>query len=613
MCGIVGYVGDKPVIPILLDGLTRLEYRGYDSAGIAWLSLDKINRVKAEGKIQNLYAKLPEISCAVAHLGIGHTRWATHGEPDEKNAHPHSDCSGELVIVHNGIIENYRLLKTMLTNEGHIFKSDTDTEVIAHLIEENLKIVPDFFSAIIESLKQLKGSFALAAIHAKYPDTLFAARKQSPLVLGLGEGQNFVASDVPAVLPYTKNVVFLDDNEIAVLKSDSFKIFSLEQNKEVIKKTHVINWSSSMAEKGGYKHFMLKEIYEQPSSIINTIRGRVIAAPPNIDLYELSEFQDTIKKISRIVFIACGTSLNAGLVAKYWLGRIAGIPVEVEIASEFKYSPFLGNNETLYMPISQSGETADTLSALRLIKENNGNIISICNVLGSTITRDSHATLYTHAGPEIGVAATKTFTAQLAALYVFSLYAGILKARLSNEILGKKILDLIRISPLIESKLSDIHEQCINIADKLYNYRNFLYLGRNICFPIALEGALKLKEISYIHAEGYAAGEMKHGPIALIDKDMPVVTLCPPDSVYEKMLSNLEEVRARKGVILAITQDNIDMPHATHKISLPNIDDPDLIPFLYTIPLQLLAYEIARIRGCDVDQPRNLAKSVTVE
>ncbi len=613
MCGIVGYIGNKPVIPILLDGLTRLEYRGYDSAGIAWLDNDKINRVKAEGKIQNLYARLPELSGLVSHLGIGHTRWATHGEPDEKNAHPHSDCSNDLVLVHNGIIENYRTLKNMLLSKGHIFRSDTDTEVIAHLIEENLKTIPDFFSAMKESLNTLHGSFALTAIHRKYPDIVLAARKQSPLVLGLGEGENFVASDVPAVLPYTKNVIFLDDNEIAVIKSDSVRIFSLNQNEEVIKKTNVITWSSSMAEKGGYKHFMLKEIYEQPSSILNTIRGRITADPPQIDLYELSDFKDIIKKISRIVFIACGTSLNAGLVAKYWLGRIAGIPVDVEMASEFKYSPFLGNSETLYIPISQSGETADTLSALRLIKENNGNTISICNVLGSTITRESGATLYTHAGPEIGVAATKTFTAQLTALYLFSLYTGMLKKHLDNETLNKKIINLMRISPLINAKMPEIHEQCINIADKLYHYRNFLYLGRNICYPLALEGALKLKEISYIHAEGYAAGEMKHGPIALIDKDMPVVMLCPPDSVYEKMLSNLEEVRSRKGVILAITQDRTDMPLATYKISLPEVDDPDLIPFLYTIPLQLLAYEIAQIRGCDVDQPRNLAKSVTVE
>jgi glucosamine--fructose-6-phosphate aminotransferase (isomerizing) len=613
MCGIVGYIGNKPVIPILLDGLTRLEYRGYDSAGIAWIDNNQIVRIKAEGKIQNLYSRLPKKTETVSHIGIGHTRWATHGEPTENNAHPHCDCHGDLVIVHNGIIENYRNLKEMLIKKGHIFSSDTDTEVIAHLIEENLKISPDFFLALKESLISLHGSFALAAIHKKDPETVFAARKQSPLVLGLGEGENFVASDVPAVLPYTKKVIFLDDNEIAVLKADLFKIFSLNNNDEVIKKTHVINWSSSMAEKGGHKHFMLKEIYEQPSSILNTIRGRVTAEPPGIDLYELSEYQDMIKKISRIVFIACGTSLNAGLVSKYWLGRIAGVPVDVEMASEFKYSPFLGNSETLYIPISQSGETADTLSALRLIKENNGNAISICNVLGSTITRESGATLYTHAGPEIGVAATKTFTAQLTALYILSLYTGMLKGRLNNDALDKKIINLMRISPLIETRLSEIHEQCINIADKLYNYRNFLYLGRNICYPLAMEGALKLKEISYIHAEGYAAGEMKHGPIALIDKDMPVVTICPPDSVYEKMLSNLEEVRSRKGVILAITQEGTDIHLATYKISLPKLDDPDLIPFLYIMPLQLIAYEIAKIRGCDVDQPRNLAKSVTVE
>jgi len=613
MCGIVGYIGNKPVIPILLDGLTRLEYRGYDSAGIAWIENNQIIRIKAEGKIQNLYSKIPKTTNSVSLIGIGHTRWATHGEPTEKNAHPHFDCQGNLVIVHNGIIENYRSLREMLSNKGHLFSSETDTEVIAHLIEENLKSFPDFFSALKESLNSLHGSFAVAVIYKNLPDTVFAARKQSPLVIGLGEQENFVASDIPAILPYTKKVIFLDDNEIAILKTNSVDIFSLKIQGKITKQPAVINWSSSMAEKGGYKHFMLKEIYEQPSSILNTIRGRITANPPQIDLYEISDFNDIIKKISRIVFIACGTSLNAGLVAKYWLGRIAGIPVDVEMASEFKYSPFLGNSETLYIPISQSGETADTLSALRLIKDNNGNTISICNVLGSTITRESGATIYTHAGPVIGVAATKTFTAQLTALYLLSLYAGMLKGRLNNETLDKKIINLMRISPLIEASLSEIHEQCINIADKLYNYKNFLYLGRNICYPLAMEGALKLKEISYIHAEGYAAGEMKHGPIALIDKDMPVLTICPPDSVYEKMLSNLEEVRSRKGVIIAITQKETDIPLATYKISLPKLDNPDLIPFLYTLPLQLIAYEIAKIRGCDVDQPRNLAKSVTVE
>ncbi|MBA2848558.1 glutamine--fructose-6-phosphate transaminase (isomerizing) [Thermosulfuriphilus ammonigenes] len=611
MCGIVGYVGHRRVIPVLLEGLKRLEYRGYDSAGIACLNGDRLLLSRAQGKLINLDEKTADIRSLASGIGLGHTRWATHGEPSEENAHPHRDCHEELVVVHNGIIENYHSLRERLKGQGHHFRSDTDTEVIAHLIEEHLS--KGFVAAVFTALKELVGSYALGVLWAKEPQTLICARNQSPLVIGLGEEEVFLASDIPALLPWTRRVIFLDDGQLAVLKPGEVKIFDLASGQEISKKVHEITWDASMAEKGGFRHFMLKEIYEQPQAVLNTFRGRLNPETGEISLPEISLLPEEIQRISKIFIVACGTSYHAGLVGKYLLERWVGIPVEVDLASEFRYRHLLIDNHTLAIPISQSGETADTLAGLRMARQMGAKIISICNVLGSTITRESHGTIYTHAGPEIGVASTKAFTSQLTALLLLTFYLA--QARGTSPEGCRELLSaLVAVPGILENWLPKWHKTSEEIAQRFYKARNFLYLGRNIHFPIALEGALKLKEISYIHAEGYAAGEMKHGPIALIDEQMPVVALAPKDHVYEKMVSNIEEVRSRRGqVISLVTEGDETLPEVSQAtIHLPQVV-PEVSPIVATVPLQLLAYEIAVTLGCDVDQPRNLAKSVTVE
>jgi glucosamine--fructose-6-phosphate aminotransferase (isomerizing) len=613
MCGIVGYIGHRCVLPILLDGLRRLEYRGYDSAGVAYIHEGSVLCIRSEGKLDKLDLLLDGIRDVPSSIGVGHTRWATHGEPTEANAHPHTDCTGNLVVVHNGIIENYYALRQQLQDEGHIFKSETDTEVLAHLIEKHLN--GDLVQAVRDALVEVNGAYAIGVLWQGNPDILVAARKQSPMVLGLADNECFLASDIPALLPYTRDVIFLDDGEMATLSRNGAEVRRIDNGKPVVKVPQTISWDATMAEKAGYKHFMLKEIYEQPQAVLNTYRGRMMPELGKVSLPEIELSPDLINGLRRVVLLACGTSWHAGLVAKYWIEKWVGLPVEVDLASEFRYRHLILDKTVLTVPISQSGETADTLAGLRMAKELDSPVIAICNVVGSTITRESDGTVYTHAGPEIGVASTKAFTSQLSALYVLALYLSQVRGSLAMGDISSKISALITVPGLLEEGLVSWHQQTMELADIFYGYRDFLYLGRDIHFPIALEGALKLKEISYIHAEGYAAGEMKHGPIALIDRNMPVVALAPRDHVYEKVLSNMEEVKSRRGIIIALGEEGDEgiSRIAQYVVSVPRPEDPDINPFLYTIPLQLLAYEIAVARGCDVDQPRNLAKSVTVE
>ncbi|MBU0967448.1 MAG: glutamine--fructose-6-phosphate transaminase (isomerizing) [Proteobacteria bacterium] len=611
MCGIVGYIGQRRVVPILLEGLKRLEYRGYDSAGLVYLQDGRLHKYRCEGKLANLEEVMDKV-LTDSTVGLGHTRWATHGPPSEANAHPHSDCSGELVVVHNGIIENFQTLREKLIGQGHVFTSQTDTEVLAHLIEEHLQ--GDLVKAVREALKEVEGSFALGVMWLKQPDRLVAARYQSPLVLGVHEGGSFMASDIPALLPFTRDVIFLDDGEMAVLQGHTLQIFRLDDGKPVEKAVQHIDWNAGMAEKSGYRHFMLKEIYEQPQSILDTFRGRLDPETGEVQLPEIGLSQEELCSIRRISLVACGTSWHAALVAKYWLEKWVGLPVEVDIASEFRYRRLLLGPEVLVIPISQSGETADTLAGLRLAKKLGSKVIAICNVVGSTITRESDGTIYTHAGPEIGVASTKAFTSQLTALFLLTLFLGQVRETVLPEKARELGKQLIELPAIIEHELPRLQEQLNVIAEEFSRSRDFLYLGRGANFPIALEGALKLKEISYIHAEGYAAGELKHGPIALIDRDMPVLALAPKDSVYGKLISNVEEVKARHGrmILVGSASDDRLAQLSDYVIGLPDVHE-DLTPLLYVIPLQLLSYLIANLRGCDVDQPRNLAKSVTVE
>ena len=613
MCGIVGYIGRKRVVPVLLEGLRRLEYRGYDSAGIVYHKGDELTKYRCEGKLSKLEAIVDEAIIAPAHIGLGHTRWATHGAPTTENAHPHSDCTGRLVVVHNGIIENYHSLREELIEHGHIFTSETDTEVLAHLIEQNLE--SDLAEAVKRALEKVEGSYALGVLSADFPGMLVAARNHSPLVLGVAEnGGSFMASDIPALLPYTKEVIFLEDEELAVLREGEQSLFSLATGEEITRDITTIDWNAAMAEKAGYKHFMLKEIYEQPQAITNTISGRINLETGEIGLPEIALSNEELSSIDRIFIVACGTSWHAALVAKYWIEKYAKIPVEVDIASEFRYRSLIVNERVLTISISQSGETADTLAGIRRAASLGSRVITICNVVGSTMTREADGTLYTHAGPEIGVASTKAFTSQLAALYLFTLYLSQVKDTLSIQERKKLGLNLIELTQIIEKELPILREQIAVMIESFYDCRDFLFVGRGNNFPIALEGALKLKEISYIHAEGYAAGELKHGPIALIDKDMPVFGVTPTDSVYQKTISNVEEIKARQGrLILLGTEGDTHLTTLTDDvIYLPEVHE-DLNPILYTIPAQLLSYEIATRRGCDVDQPRNLAKSVTVE
>ncbi len=613
MCGIVGYAGPRRVVPVILEGLRRLEYRGYDSAGVVYLENGNLVKHRCEGKLSGLEKVIGDAIIAPSHIGIGHTRWATHGAPTTENAHPHTDCTGRLVIVHNGIIENYNSLRNELLEKGHTFTSETDTEVLAHLIEAYLDT--DLVQAVRDALKRVEGSYALAVFWADRPDTLVAARNQSPLVLGVSDDEGaFIASDIPALLPFTNKVIFLEDNELAVLTEKSVQVLSLATDKEVEKTVTTIDWNAAMAEKAGYKHFMLKEIYEQPQAITSTVSGRMNPETGSIDLPEIELSDDQLAGIKRIVFVACGTSWHAALVAKYWIEKWARIPVEVDIASEFRYRHLLIDENVLTISISQSGETADTLAGVRLAKKLGAKVITICNVVGSTMTREADGTVYTHAGPEIGVASTKAFISQLAALFLFTLYLSEKRGTVAAEKrleLGHELIDIARV---IDESLPRLQEQIKRLIEKFYNSRDFLFVGRGLNFPIALEGALKLKEISYIHAEGYAAGELKHGPIALIDDDMPILAMAPQDEVYQKTISNVEEIKARKGRIILIgTEGDEHLRSITEDvIFLPRVHS-ELNPILLTIPAQLLSYEIASRRGCDVDQPRNLAKSVTVE
>jgi glutamine---fructose-6-phosphate transaminase (isomerizing) len=612
MCGIVGYIGEQEAQPILLAGLKRLEYRGYDSSGIALILPNKknIGIRKAPGKI-NVLERLVKNNPLPGSAGIAHTRWATHGAPTQANAHPHHDCLGQIAVVHNGIIENYEALKIQLAKEGHIFRSQTDTEVIVHLIEKFYKNIP-LEEAVSSAIKLLVGSFAIGVIATNEPKKLVGARLGSPLIIGVGKGENFLASDVPAVLGFTKEVVFLDENEIVVLDKDHFKISNLE-GKTVFKPVTHINWDIAQAEKSGFDHFMLKEINEQPGILENLIHARIQKKTGKIFFQEQNIPQSTLKDIKNIFIVACGTAYHAGLVAKYVLESLCQTSVQIDVSSEFRYRDLLIGPETLVIAISQSGETADTLAGVREAKRRKAKVISICNVLGSTLTRESDGVIYTHAGPEIGVASTKAYTAQLAALYLFAFYLGQIKGILSGVRVTKLLTELSRV-PECQAQILKQQKKIAVLARKHSHLGSFLYLGRNVNYPSALEGALKLKEISYIPAEGYAAGEMKHGPIALIDEYRAVVCIAPDSKVYEKMVSNIQEIRSRKGKIVAIaTVGDQEINELTREvIYIPKIEEI-FSPLLVALPLQLIAYHIAVKRGCDVDQPRNLAKSVTVE
>ncbi|HEA46810.1 MAG TPA: glutamine--fructose-6-phosphate transaminase (isomerizing) [bacterium] len=609
MCGIVGYFGKRRAKTILIDGLKRLEYRGYDSAGIAILERNKIRLYKKKGKISVLEGLLLDKKFE-GNIGLGHTRWATHGKPSDKNAHPHLDCSGNLAVVHNGIIENYLILKKELIKKGHKFKSETDTEVIAHLIEENFK--GDLEEATREALKRVEGAYAIGVISTKDPEKLVAARYGSPLIVGLGEGEYFIASDVPAILNHTREVIFLDEGQLATLTPEGVKVTTLD-NKEVKKAVTRIEWDVSLAQKSGYKHFMLKEIYEQPQAIIDTIRGRIAKDERKVLLQEIGLSSQEIEKIKRLFIIACGTSYHAALIGKFLIENKVGLPVEVDIASEFRYRNPIIDSNTLVLVITQSGETADTLAALHLAKEKKAKTLAITNVVGSTASREADGVLYTYAGPEIGVASTKAFIAQLTLLYLFTIYLGSIRGTIPKEE-AKEMLKALKNLPGAVKKILENTKGILSCARKYFHKRDFLYIGRGINYPIALEGALKLKEISYIHAEGYPAGEMKHGPIALIDGDMPIVAIATQGSVYKKVLSNIEEIKAREGIVIALaTEGDKEIAKKCNEIIyLPRVRE-DLTPLLTVIPLQLLAYHIAAKRGCDIDQPRNLAKSVTVE
>jgi glucosamine--fructose-6-phosphate aminotransferase (isomerizing) len=609
MCGIIGYIGPRETKEVLLEGLRRLEYRGYDSAGVALFHEGKVLIRRSQGKLKELERKIAGERFN-GHIGIGHTRWATHGRPSEANAHPHK--AGGVVVVHNGIIENYLALKEILVREGHTFKSETDTEILCHLIQSHLFRGVTFEEAVRQALLQVQGSYGIAVLYEGEKDKLIAARKESPLILGLGEGETFVASDIPAILPYTRKMIFLEDGEMAVVQDHSFQITTLGGERRQRPPKEIL-WDPVTAEKGGFKHFMLKEIFEQPRAVGDTIRGRVSLEEGKVVLEETGLSPKSLKDINRVILIACGTSYHAALVGKFMIEELARIPVEVDLGSEFRYRDPLVGPKDLLVAISQSGETTDTLAAFREGKKRGMHTLAICNVVDSSLARESEGLFYTHAGPEIGVASTKTFTCQLAVLFMLAL--GLARTR---ETVGQKegkglLEDLLKIPHQLQEVL-DLNPQVEALAKRYMNARDFLYLGRGVNYPIALEGALKLKEISYIHAEGYPAGEMKHGPIALIDEEMPVVVLAPKSKTYEKILSNIEEVRARGGKVIALT--NSSNPEVASKakdtLLIPETY-PLLAPILFNVPLQLLAYNIAVLKGTDVDQPRNLAKSVTVE
>ncbi len=608
MCGIVGYIGKQEATQIIFAGLQRLEYRGYDSAGIATLD-GEIQTRRAEGKLVNLQGVLQQ-SPLSGSLGIGHTRWATHGKPSESNAHPHR--AGKFVVVHNGIIENYLQLKEKLRGLGHQFKSETDTEIIVHLIEQHAKDGCDFEAAVRNALQDVRGAYAVAVICSDEPDKLIAAKLGSPLVIGKGENEYFVASDIPAILSHTREMIFLEDGELVVFSRAAMQVTTIA-GASVEKEVKTITWSPMMAEKGGYKHFMLKEIYEQPRAITDTIAGRVDKDKSAIFLKDLQLDAVDLQSFDKIFIIACGTSWHAALVGKFMLEKFCRIPVEVDIASEFRYRDPIVSEKTLTLVVSQSGETADTLAALREARRKGGKVVSVCNVVESSIARESDGIIYTHAGPEIGVASTKAFTTQLIALFLFALHLGKVRGQVSADACRSLVEELLTLPRKVEEVLS-LDATIEQIAKEYMTASDFLYIGRGNQYPVALEGALKLKEISYIHAEGYPAGEMKHGPIALIDENLPVVVVVPENETAEKVVSNMEEVAARGGKVIVITTTGFDaaVAKADTVLHVPRITD-DLMPILTSIPLQLLAYHIAVLKGTDVDQPRNLAKSVTVE
>ena len=612
MCGIVGYVGSREAVPVLMEGLRRLEYRGYDSAGLAVVQNGELRRRRSAGKLHRLAESLAA-EPLVGSFGVGHTRWATHGRPTEENAHPHQDCQGRIVVVHNGIIENYLELKARLQSAGHRFQTQTDTEIVAHLVESHYR--GSLEAAVRETVAELKGIYALVFLHRDEPQTLVGARLGPPLVVGLGEGERFLASDIPALLPYTRDFLFLDDGDVVTVVPGGTRIVN-GAGAVVERAPQRITWDAVQAEKGGYRHFMLKEIHEQPRAVRDTLLGRIGLDEGEIHLEELGAAGERLRRVERASLIACGTSWHAALVGKFLFEQVAGLPAEVDYGSEFRYRTPLVGPETLAVAISQSGETADTLAAFREAKRRGALALAICNVEGSMLAREAAGSLLTHAGPEIGVASTKAFTAQIAALALLALHLGRLRGTLRAEACREHLQGLARVPHLMEEALGK--EAAIEeLSRSLMQFHDFLYLGRGINYPIALEGALKLKEISYLHAEGYPAGEMKHGPIALIDDALEVVALCPQGRVYEKMLSNVQEVKARGGRVVAVVS-------AGDKLVRGILDTRDAVlevpesaelwsPFLFVIPLQLLAYHLAVRAGRDVDQPRNLAKSVTVE
>jgi glucosamine--fructose-6-phosphate aminotransferase (isomerizing) len=618
MCGIVGYIGPKRVVPLILDGLRRLEYRGYDSAGIAVVGDNgKMEIRRAPGKLRNLEESI-RVTPLEGVYGIGHTRWATHGRPTEENAHPHRDCTGEIVVVHNGIIENYIELKKQLLSEGHKFLTETDTEIIAHLLEKFSKD-SSLEEAVLKAVKVMGGAYALVAVSTKDPNKIVAARLGPPIVVGLGEHEFFVASDIPAILAHTRSVFFLGDGEVAVLTPQGVRLLDFE-SRAVNRAAQHITWDPIMAEKGGFKHFMQKEIFEQPRAVRDTLLGRISQETGHVFLDEMDISEAEFKNFHDVKIVACGTSWHAGLAGKFMIERLAHLPVEVDYGSEYRYRDPIVDKHSLVIAISQSGETADTLAAEREARQKGAKVLAICNVVGAMLTREASGTIYTHAGPEIGVASTKAFTGQLAALLLTALHLGQVRGKLTSVASQNLMQEITRLPHKIEQILQ--RDGAIeDLARLFFRHTDFLYLGRGIHYPIALEGALKLKEISYIHAEGYPAGEMKHGPNALIDENLPVVLIATRDESdpssmlrYEKTISNLQEVKARDGIVIAVVTegDHHAREVANHVIEIPSA--PDLIaPILEIVPLQLLAYHIAVRRGCDVDQPRNLAKSVTVE
>ncbi len=609
MCGIVGYIGNQEAYSVLIEGLAALEYRGYDSAGMALLNGKGLKIHKDKGKVDNLRA-LMESRDKAGGLGIAHTRWATHGAPSQKNAHPHADYHNQIALVHNGIVENYRTLRDKLTKEGVEFKSDTDTEILAQLVGKYYKN-GDLAKAVARALADVEGTFGIAVIAKDSPGVLVGARRGSPLVVGIGESEYFLASDASAVVRHTKKVVYLKDNNMVVLKDDEYETRSLD-NKKVAHEVQNLDYDADVLAKGGFDHFMLKEIFEQPETIKNAMRGRLLLDDGTARLDGLNLVLHELRRINRIILAACGTSWHAALVGEYMLEELTGIPVEVEYASEFRYRNPIIDSKTLVFVISQSGETADTLAALREAERKGATVLGICNAVGSSIARETHGGVYLHAGPEIGVASTKAFTSQIAVMSLLTLLMGRMR-RISHDD-GMGMAKALNDIPKQVKKILGQNEKVKEIAEVYSRHNNFLYLGRSYNFPVALEGALKLKEISYIHAEGYPAAEMKHGPIALIDKDMPSVVIALKDAVYDKVISNIQEIIARGGKVIAIANDGDKeiYKHAQHVIHIPKTR-PEFSPLLSVIPLQLLAYHIAAMRGCEIDQPRNLAKSVTVE